>query len=248
MLSSKDVKPELMEKLRNFFEVQKEKKVLKTFKSIIYDLVYYEFPQSLCDMIGKLTQLDSEFFMTKIYPKLYTEIIEKWGISKSYAKFLNEMNLYILENYCLFEGEKIVCQFPAQVLPLRVGGWLYLTNFRMILIGLSVQVNMGPLAFLPRSMLLLLIGAGIKGAIDSQRKAIRDKIASTLSKDLSDFQTGEWGYTLPVVNAFDIKKTKKEFSYMIKFETETTEFKIQTGFNDPSLIYDQIESLLRKYQ
>jgi len=246
MLSSKDVEPELMDKLRNFFEAQKEKKVLKTFKSIIYDLVYYEFPQSLCDMIGKLTQLDSEFFIKKIYPKLYTEIIEKWGMS--YAKFINEMNLYILNNYCLFEGEKIISQFPAQVLPIRVGGWLYLTNFRMILIGLSIQVNMSPVAFLPKSMLLLLVGAGIKGAIDSQRRAIRDKIASTLSKDLSDFHTGEWGYTLPVVNSFNIKKTKKEFSYMIKLETETTEFKIRTGLNDPSLIYDQIESLLRKYQ
>lgn len=248
MLSSKDVEPELMEKLRNFFEAQKEKKVLKTFKSIIYDLTYYEFPQSLCDMIGKLTQLDSEFFMTKIYLKLYTEIIEKWGISKSYAKFINEMNLYILNNYCLFEGEKIVSQFSAQVLPFRVGGWLYLTNFRMILIGLSIQVNMSPVNFLPNSMLLLLVATGIKGAIDSQRRAIRDKIASTLSKGLSDFQSGEWGYTIPIVNAFNIKKTKKEFSYMIELETETTEFKIRTGLNDPSLIYDQIETLLRKYQ
>jgi hypothetical protein len=247
MISSEEVPLELMKKLRNLFEAQKDKKVLKTFKSIIYDLAYYKFPQSLCDMIGELTQMNSEFFMTKIFQKLYTEIIEKWGIAEQYAKYINEINLYILVKYCLFEGEQILIQFPAQVLPLRVGGWLYLTNFRMALIGLPVQVNMSYVTYMPFKF-LLLIGAGIKGAIDSQRKAIRRKIASTLSKDLSDFQNGEFGYTLPVVNAYDIRKTQKEFSYMIDLEPEKIEFKIRTSFRDPTEIYNQIENLLQKYQ
>ncbi|MFW9939249.1 MAG: hypothetical protein ACFFD5_16530 [Candidatus Thorarchaeota archaeon] len=255
MLSSTEVSPEIMEKLRELFKTQNYKKVLKTFKSTIEELAYYKFPQSLCIMIGELTKENSEFFMTRIYPKLYMYIIEKWGLEKKWAKFIDDMNLYILKNYCLFEGEEILVQFPANVFPIRVGGYIYMTQYRMILNGTLIQT--GGIIILPKLPIIIgLIGVSVKAGINSLRREIRDEIAGSLSKEISEFQTGEWGYTLPVYKAFNIRKSKKEISYFIKLEEKEIQFKIRAlkelykvkALKIPTLIYDMIEVLLHEYQ
>jgi len=109
----------------------------------LYDLRTKEEYQSLSDsefynIVGETFKLNPEFYMKYIY-----------GARELYAKVNNrEMEKYILEKFCLYEGEQILYECNGKlkesnpsmkvvstVVKASVNGTIYVTNYRIIAQG-----------------------------------------------------------------------------------------------------------------
>jgi hypothetical protein len=193
-------------------EKRKAKKLAKTLANMIKtsDIPLNE----IYDMIGELLNLDSEYFMEFVYPNLIS-LLKRIDISQ-----MIEMDMHILKNFCLLEGEDIVVAFNGMISESKVTsrGRIYLTNYRLILSGTqevrSAQSKMvGP----GRPG---LIGMAFRSGITRHRKAVRRAITKALRKDITSLNLVEWGYYFPIHEAQNITKGKIGISYSVTVETE----------------------------
>ena len=204
-------------------------------------------------LIGELTKTDPEFFMNEIYPILFKfksrslpakiyRITKKhfmWQIHEL-KDHIRKRDAYILENYCFLEGEEIILDFPGSTFLQKsnISGKIYLTNYRIINVGSALKSGV---------VLFGLLGALISAGISSSRKALREAITKEIGGDMSTFSIGEWGYTIPIINAYDIKKGKKLISYSINLKTRKIKVTIvpSRGYKE---VLTKIEQQLLKYQ
>jgi len=110
----------------------KKKKLMKTYDTImellkdihgkVYDrTIFYDF-------LGNLLTRNLEFFDAR-FSYAYNSKVAGWESQKL------EMESYILEKYCFFEGEFFISKFYGTILDGKLGelkGRLYVTNYRII--------------------------------------------------------------------------------------------------------------------
>lgn len=232
---------ELLNKLIGLLETHKHGVILNILKRMIKKsrIVLGNMPE-VYDIIGELTKKDPNFFMVKIYPRLYKFLVKRHN--KNYIKWwenrdINNIDWYILGKYCLYEGEKIILRFLGHISPYDMSGLVYLTNYRIILNGIKPL----PIAF---SYAQLLINASIRAI----GRGMRSKIAKHIRKEISEVNVGEWGYPVPLFNAFDIRNDNKKITFIIKTEKKNIQFKIRPEKKHKEDILSQIENLLLEYQ
>lgn len=207
-------------------------------------------------LIGELTKAEPIYFMNVIYPILFkfksTILPDKIQriTKKHFRGQINELNdhirerdVYILENYCFLKGEEIILDFPGSTYlhKSNIYGKIYLTNYRIINVGSVLKSGI---------LVFGLLSALIVSGITSSRKAIQKAIIKEISDDISTFKIGEWGYTIPIINAYKIRKYKSEISYSINLKERKIKVSIVPlrKYKEKREAVTKIEQQLLKYQ
>ena len=206
------------DELMYLFQGQKAKTLGKELASILNSgqLDFYQFGDFLTEFI----RADAEFFTEKVY-NIFARA------SKIAFGDLVALDQYIIEKYCLMDGEQILKIISGSVNEKKMvsSGRLFLTNFRLIICG-SQQARSAQRSYHSGSALSMIAGSAIRGVVTSQRKNIRKAINRALSKETSAFNVLEWGYVYPVTNALKIKRTKSSIAYTIILDTEKRSVKL----------------------
>lgn len=165
------------------------------------------------DVIGEIYQQEPAFFMLKIYPK----IRRKFG--KIYKnEGMRVMDKYILEKFCLDEGEQIKHEFygtvklkvPKKYVIRIINGTFYVTNRRII-----AQGKLGFDLDLSTGQAILEFGGG---STKNPKKALKHYISSSKSC---------YGYSIPIKNLYKLNRFTtgskiKKLSYLIPQKTKIT--------------------------
>ena len=193
------------------------KKILRNLRLIREDPAYQNLTEiDFYNIIGGILKEDPEFFMEKLYEYIERNLthFNRYKLEKPFE----ELERYILENYCFYEGETILFETPGLVI-CRAGlkqvptkGRLYITNYRTIVQG--VQKTSNP----------LLYGIGlIPHALTKAAKKSLGKIHEALSSEARPL----YGFAFPIHNIIKLKKTfyiiklaaqleDRQFTYSIK--------------------------------
>ena len=173
-----------------------------------------EFQQHLSDseffdIVGETFSLNPEFFMEKLFEKFRYNIGRLIGGEK-----LKEMDKYILEKFCLYDGEQILYEFKGNMKQeemfdswdsdstMRVSvtsGNIFITNDRIIALGI-VSVRGG-------RAVDNLFWALITGR---SKRAERKKTTIEIS---AQQELPCYGYQFPIKNQFDLKKSHNGIRY-----------------------------------
>lgn len=165
------------------------------------------------DIIGEIYQREPTFFMLKIYPK----IRRKFG--KIYRnEGMRVMDKYILEKFCLNEGEQIKHEFygslklkvPKKYVIRIINGTFYVTNLRII-----AQGKLGFDLDLSAGQAILEFGGG---STKNPKKALKHYISSSKSC---------YGYSFPIKNLYKLNRFTsgskiKKLSYLVPQRTKVT--------------------------
>ena len=172
----------------------------KTFKEeALTDMEYY-------DIVGAIFKFNPKFYMDSIYPKM---------------KSL-ELTRYIIENYCLYEGEKIIYEFPGKIkqstsAPLNPvvttvkGGNIFVTNLRIIAHG---KLVVGGGDKISHSAISQMVTAQM--AKKARERAKKRFLNESLSQDLPCY-----GYQFRIKNQFGLKKKSSFVNYQVSDERFT---------------------------
>lgn len=152
------------------------------------------------DIVGETFKLNPEFFMNSIYGKRRLYI----NVNK------NEMERYIIEKFCLYEGEKLLyeCNGEIELGHQKMGprasvyGSIYLTNYRIITTGrLSAKGTRSG----PASLLLSVIFAPIT------KRVILTKGKARLIDTHQELPC--YGYQFPIKNSIGLRKNRNSIIY-----------------------------------
>ncbi|MFX1407380.1 MAG: hypothetical protein ACFFBW_10510 [Promethearchaeota archaeon] len=177
----------------------------KRIISQLNDLKSKEEFQPLSDtefynIVGETFKLNPEFFMNSIYPKINTR----------------EMAKYIVEKFCLYDGEQILSEFEGDIKQiddirsnLRVsvkGGTIIVTNYRVIAQG-KLKAKGGAK---PEGFLFWTMGFWKSGSYEraKSKEGIGDH---SLDQDIPCY-----GYQFKKKNLFGLGKTSNRVAYLIR--------------------------------
>jgi len=129
---------QVMDRIKKALEMRKP-----SITDILADLYTLQANNSLSnfeffDIIGKTYQLNPKFFMLSIYPKIRPKFSKIYG-----DEGMLVMHKYILEKFCLDEGEQIIYELNGKIrqkVPKKytiniLHGIIYVTNSRIIAQG-----------------------------------------------------------------------------------------------------------------
>jgi len=188
-----------------------------------------------------ISKENPEYYMKKLYGDVRKRILKLYGEEK-----LNEMEKYIIEKYCLYDGEQLLDVFYGNVRQIpkkksqevNILGRFYITNNRII--------SQGELFGMPYTGLYLpfLGQTGIVSAKKRERKErpIKNKIASSIQQEIPCY-----GYNISYKNLFNLKK-KKNLEYQLKRENKTIVIKIRLPKENRAEHLDILYDILNKEQ
>ncbi|MHA1375046.1 MAG: hypothetical protein ACTSR7_12205 [Promethearchaeota archaeon] len=236
------------EEVRNFMKNGKYLKPAKLLNTIFRSIERAEIP-SFGDLMANLAQEFPDLFIQKIY------IAFQFQLRKNFPQeILYELDKYIIENYCLLEGETITDFFYGNLRDkyTLISGRIFLTNLRLIVIGYPTPVSKSSspvtksFSALRKELIHIAIGRAIKRA---------------LYKDLKDLELITYGSYYPIYNAYKIKRDKSAVRYNVdveyerkgKKQVENLKLKVSPGKMKEELarkeeILSNIENLLIQYQ
>jgi len=186
------------------------------------------------DVVGETYQLNPTFFMLSIYPKMR----RKFG--KIYKnEGMRVMDKYILEKFCLDEGEQIKHEFygtvklkvPKKYVIRIINGTFYVTNRRIIAQGkLGFDLN------LSTGQAILEFGGG---STKNPKKALKHYISSLKSC---------YGYSIPIKNLYRLLRFTsgskiRKLSYLVPQKT-----KITINISKKEGIGDKLHAFLNDFQ
>lgn len=184
--------------------IKKELTKARPSKSIIlsyifdFQLVFYS---ALFDVVGETFKLNPEFYMNNLYGDIETRTYERYGEGK-----VGEMQKYIVERFCLNDGEQIHYECPSvfinywenPTLKSRgfrvIGATLFVTNYRIIAQGLTWKQG---------------------GEASSGKRALKTIMDLSIQQEC-------YGYVFPIKNLISLKKTSKGVSYDINLKVKNT--------------------------
>ena len=203
--NEEQINKKLNDKIKNLLEMKKPPK-----KKILSSLFTLQANDSLSkleffDIVGKIYQLNPLYFMFSIYRKLWSKSRKIYGVEG-----MKKMEKYIMENYCLNEGEQILYEWQGMIrqkVPkkydwiwvgnLRQPGTIYITNERII--------AHGALAVYPYESYFRTVITGGGGTKDP-KKARKYYIQ----------ESGPcYGYNFPINDLHDLQMDKQKIIYFI---------------------------------
>ena len=166
------------------------------------------------DIVGETFKLNPEFFMKYIYgnQKLYKDVNEQ------------EMEKYIIEKFCLYEGEQILHECNGEIKELNpslkfavgtpvkvlVHGRIYVTNYRIIVNGkLSAR---GGRLYGGGGLLLGLLDLASAGVTGGSK---RDKSKTGIIEGSTSQEIPCYGYQFKTNNHVELKKKSNGLLYSV---------------------------------
>lgn len=189
------------------------------------------------DLLGELARKYPEMFIEKIYIAFQYQL-------RNYKKkeILYELEKYIIENYCLMEGEILVDSFYGSLRETYKHinkGRIFLTNFRVIACGFPLPTgttsSIGPQKF---SQIR-------KDAIHMAKGATLRKSMNKHTKELGVIP---YGYYYPIRNADKIKRGKSAVSFKTNMNIYITPGKMKDDRARKEEILSNIEKNLIQNQ
>ena len=172
------------------------------------------------DIVGETFKLNPEFFMKSIYRGLKLR-------KNIYANINNrEMEKYIIEKFCLYEGEQILYECNGAISQTKistgsvgrhpssasVAGRIYVTNYRIIAHG-TLSASGGRLVWGGG-----LLALGVEKTMTGHGKRAKSKTS------LYDGSTSQelpcYGYQFPIKNHVRLKKKRNNTRYVIVDKVE----------------------------
>lgn len=135
-----DTTNQVIDTIRKVLEMRKpsKSKILKYIYSLQANNSLSEF--DFFDIIGKTYQMNRKFFMLSIYTPIRKKFKKIYGDG-----YIRRMDKYILEKYCLYEGEQILYELNGTISQMYKtkkkyncqvkDGTLYFTNNRIVAQG-----------------------------------------------------------------------------------------------------------------
>ncbi|MFX1418529.1 MAG: hypothetical protein ACFE9N_06385 [Promethearchaeota archaeon] len=192
----------------------------------------YATDSEFFDAIGKKFTRSPMFFMESIHRRLSKKVSKKYGDEKR-----REMERYIIENYCLYEGEKILFECDGSVnlatkkykISSHSGG-IFVTNQRIIGQGV-IQSSSGGAAFARRAsrtkgsvigeaateitaQLVPGIGAVVGLALLLKPSGVKEAKEKFIELSVRQ-KLPCYGYNFPMKYLFDIKKGRRSIDYFV---------------------------------
>lgn len=162
------------------------------------------------DLLVELARKYPDLFIEKIYVTLQFQTRKNFP-----QNILFTLDKYIIENYCLLQGESIKDSFYGILIDkyYYIRGRIFLTNLRLIISGYAE----------PRSKSVAstgLISTLWKVRKEFIRTAIGRAIRKSLNTEIEDFELTPYALYYPIHNAYKIKKGKSAVSYKVDIEYE----------------------------
>jgi hypothetical protein len=197
------------------------------------------------DLLVDLLKRDPESFLDKIYVSF--QFLTRKGTS---SDDLLKLDKYIIKNYGLLEGEKLLRSFLGTIMDKHgsTTGRIFLTPYRIIVCGWKAAKSA---TGKPGSKSLI-------GTVRLMKKeythiAIGRAIQKALKREVSELDLLQYGYSYPISNTSKVKKKKTSINYRVDVEyerkgkekVETLNISIVPGKSEPrEEIVDEIESAL----
>jgi len=189
------------------------------------------------DLLGELARKYPEMFIEKIYIAFQYQL-------RNYKKkeILYELEKYIIENYCLMEGEILVDSFYGSLRETYNHinkGRIFLTNFRVIACGFPLLTDAtSPIGPKKGSQIRKDMIHGATGA------ALR----KSMNKHIKELNIISYGYYYPIHNANRIKRGKSAVSFKANMNIYITPGKMKENRARKEEILSNIEKILIQNQ
>ncbi len=165
------------------------------------------------DIVGETFKLNPEFFMKNIYGEML--LLQTRG-RKLYKKVnKKEMEKYIIEKFCLYEGEQIlyecngvIKQWSGKVKLIVNDGNFFITNYRIIAHG-KLSASGGRTDLLSGNLVLDLAISAFSGG-SKRAKSKTGIIDASTHQELPCY-----GYQFPLKDHFKLKKKKDGITYIL---------------------------------
>ena len=157
------------------------------------------------DFFGETFIIDPTYFMAKFLKTYHKNITKLLDLQQVF-----DMEAYVLQKYSLYGNEKIIASFPGEII-IKNGktvGRIYLTTFRIILIGTS------------KSKGVPMVTTSLAGM--AINKSIQKSIVKTLQAKMSQITSLELpclGHQYPMFGLQKIKLGNKSVTYRVLLET-----------------------------
>ena len=180
-------------------------KIYDTIMGLLEDIYGEVYDRTLFyDFFGKLLTRNPEFFDTR-FSDTYNSKVAGWESQKL------EMESYILEKYCFFEGEFFISKFYGGLYHTkgfsagyRLNGRLYATNYRIIGHGAYIRYKSGITDYLRKNI------PNLARFSYSTSKAIFEDIQKFSGKDEKYKALPIFGYHYPILNAKSVNLNLKK--------------------------------------
>jgi hypothetical protein len=226
-----------------------------SYKNIISDLLnvpaeYFNF--EFYNLVGNIFQLDPGFFMESIYPLLRKKLSKLYEEQK-----LKEMEKYILEKFCLHEGEEILYErdgsiqeiFPKSYKIEVLDGIIYVTAHRIIAQGRLRTARMsssGPLDLLLIPIAIASVTPDTGGG--RGRRDIKPKYAKEGLINASVHQELPcYGYVFPIKKLFNLHNHKRLITYDIIHDSRLFKYKLSFTSSKTQNSTDKLFNILKSY-
>jgi len=216
-----------------------------------FGIEYYIF-------VANIFHLDPGFFMESIYPEFRKKLEKLYGDQK-----IKEMEKYILNKFCLYEGEEILFECDGSIQELLpksykievLHGTIYVTTCRIIAQGRVRTARMaysGPLA------ITLGIAAGdpstrpTTGLIGSPSAKHRDIKPKNAKEGLINASVNQelpcYGYIFPIKKLFDLDHSKRLITYNIIHDSRLYKYKLSFSSSKKQNYTDKLFNILKRYK
>lgn len=160
------------------------------------------------EFFGETFIIDPNYFMEKFLKTYYKNITKLLDLQQVF-----DMEAYVLQKYSFYENEKIIASFPGEI---SIGsgkkvGRIYLTTFRIILIGINKSKGVPMLT-------TSLVGMAIN-------KSIQKSIVKNLQSKISQITSSELpclGHQYPMFGLQKIKLGNRSVTYKVLLETTSS--------------------------
>lgn len=226
---------QLFDTVRHEFEKPNPSK--KNIISCLVAVHAEHFNTEYYNLVTNVFQQDPKFFMESIYLLFRKKLSSLFGDQK-----IKEMEIYILENFCLHEGEEILFEgdgsfqevFPDSYKIEILDGTINITDRRIIAQGrlrTARMVSGGDLT------LSILGGGAVRGRRDIKPKNAKGSlINASIDQELPCY-----GYEFPIAYLFDVQHSKHLITYKIIQECRLYKYKLSFS---SSVSRDSIDKLL----
>jgi len=165
------------------------------------------------NIVGEAFNIKPEFFMLELYQPFRNRLGKVLGKEK-----LKEMENYIIEKYCLYDGEQIHFECEGKIHQNKivnyqatqgfsVNGWILFTTHRIIALGKAKGDS------LHMSIFGSIIGDLIQRSIRN-RKTKKEHLDSSIKQDLPCY-----GYQFPI-NSFGLQKKTSSVAYTFYIDND----------------------------
>jgi len=201
------------EKLFEFIKKESSGKVLK----YLFGFSVEETNSEFYTLVGKTLTINPEFFMRSLYKPFRKRISRIYGNERR-----REIERFIISKCCLYDEEQILyeCEGSIKIIlaehyNLKVAGYLYFTNRRIIAEGAinaklkstSTRPTASEVAFPTITILKTFAKPSRTDHIDAKREMIYSSIREELPC---------YGFIFPIKELYDIILKKHSITYKIK--------------------------------